>query len=127
MATLCLLAHFHALHANSEPHEGYMYRIIGIILGIILGPFVEHELPNVQVIIAAILPCRASMEPREIHDIAAQTVTDPPSCFPARRRQSGLYASLGCLHTQTRSTLGKQKNWTRRRISLASISSYLYL
>jgi hypothetical protein len=33
------------------------------------------------------------------HDIAAQTITEPPLCFTVGTRHSGLWASLGVLQT----------------------------
>jgi hypothetical protein len=54
-----------------------------------------------------VLPCsNSAMEGNNgtnrmlYHDIAAQTITEPPPCFTVETRYSGLYASLGVLQTQ---------------------------
>ena len=58
-----------------------------------------------------ILPSKETMGPRKFHDMAAQTIRDPPPFFTVRSSQSGLYAFLGCLHTYTHPAVGKlEKN-----------------
>ena len=76
---------------------------------------------NVQVILAVNLPCRATMGPRELYDMAAE-----PSLIHlcASLLEEG---SQGCKLPWAASThkhalhLEKEKNWTRRRRSPVSI------
>ncbi len=51
-----------------------------------LNHWVHMALQNGSVVLG---PSSTSIGPRECHDIAAQTITDPPSCFTLGMQQSG--------------------------------------
>jgi hypothetical protein len=42
-----------------------------------------------------------------LHDIASQTITEPPQCFTVGTRHSGLQASLGVLQVETLNAVEK--------------------
>ena len=43
----------------------------------------EHDLPR------CLVPCGATMEPKNFHDIAVQTITDSPPCFTMGKGSQG--------------------------------------